>query len=99
MKKVTKGALAAFTAVSVSLIPAAASNAAAVTVPAAVNDASSQKVVILQPESSVMENVGNYNRIQRLSDYHEKRAQIQHVLKNAVACLYQQLTGLYLKGL
>lgn len=86
MKKVTKGALAAFTAVSVSLIPAAASNAAAVTVPAAVNDASSQRVVILQPESSVMENVGNYNRIQRLSDYHEKRAQIQEAARIKKCC-------------
>lgn len=86
MKKVTKGALAAFTAVSVSLIPAAASNAAAVTVPAAVNDASSQRVVILQPESNVMENVGNYNRIQRLSDYHEKRAQIQEAARIKKCC-------------
>lgn len=85
MKKVTKGALAAVTAVSVSLAPAAASTAA-VTAPAAVDNASSQKVVILQPESCVIENAGNYNRIKRLSDYHEKRAQIQEAAHIKKCC-------------
>ena len=33
-----------------------------------------------------MENVGNYNRIQRLSDYHEKRAQIQEAARIKKCC-------------
>lgn len=72
MKKVTKGALAAVTVVSAALIPTVG-DAAVAMAPEAVRDASSQKVVIVQPQSCIVENIDNYNRIKRLSDNHEKR--------------------------
>ncbi len=85
MRKVTKGALAAVTAASAALVPAAG-NAAVAMAPAAVKDVSSQKVVIMQPQSCIVENVGNYNRIQRLSENHKKRAQIQEAARIRKSC-------------
>lgn len=85
MRKVTKGALAAVTVVSAALVPAV-SNAAVAMAPAAVNDASSQRVVIVQPQSYVVENIGNYDRIERLSNNHEKRAKIQEAARIKKSC-------------
>ncbi|MFG6395128.1 MAG: cell wall hydrolase [Lachnospiraceae bacterium] len=85
MRKITKGALAVVTALSAALVPAA-SNASVAMAPAPVKDASSQRVIILQPENNVMENVNNYNRIKRLSDNHEKRAQIQEAARIKKCC-------------
>lgn len=85
MRKAAKGALATITALSVALVPAA-SNASVVMAPAPAINASSQKVVIVQPESRIMETTGNYNRIKRLSDYHEKRAQIQEAARIRKCC-------------
>ncbi len=85
MRKVTKGALAAVTVVSATFVPAV-SNAAVAMAPAAVNDASSQRVVIVQPQSYVVENIGNYDRIERLSNNHEKRAQIQEAARIKRSC-------------
>ncbi len=85
MKKVTKGALAAVTVVSAALIPTVG-DAAVAMAPEAVRDASSQKVVIVQPQSCIVENIDNYNRIKRLSDNHEKRAQIQEAARIKKSC-------------
>ena len=85
MRKVAKGALAVVAALSATLVPAA-SNASVAMAPAPVKDASSQKVIILQSENHVVENVNNYNRIKRLSDNHEKRAQIQEAARIKRCC-------------
>lgn len=85
MRKAAKGALAVVAALSATLVPAA-SNASVAMAPAPVKDASSQKVIILQSENHVVENVNNYNRIKRLSDNHEKRAQIQEAARIKRCC-------------
>lgn len=85
MRKAAKGALAVVAALSATLVPAA-SNASVEMAPAPVKDASSQKVIILQSENHVVENVNNYNRIKRLSDNHEKRAQIQEAARIKRCC-------------
>ena len=86
MRKAAKGALAVMTALSATLVPAA-SNASVVMAPAPVKDASSQRVIILQPENRIVENANNYSRIKRLSDNHEKRAQIQEAEKLRGSCI------------
>ena len=85
MRKAAKGALAVMTALSATLVPAA-SNASVVMAPAPVKDASSQRVIILQPENRIVENANNYSRIKRLSDNHEKRAQIQEAARIKKSC-------------
>ncbi|MDE6616244.1 MAG: cell wall hydrolase [Lachnospiraceae bacterium] len=85
MRKAAKGALAVVAALSATLVPAA-SNASVAMAPAPVKDASSQKVIILQSENHVVENVNNYNRIKRLSDNHEKRAQLQEAARIKRCC-------------
>lgn len=85
MRKAAKGALAVVAALSATLVPAV-SNASVAMAPAPVKDASSQKVIILQSENHVVENVNNYNRIKRLSDNHEKRAQIQEAARIKRCC-------------
>ncbi len=85
MRKAAKGALAVVAALSATLVPAA-SNASVAMAPAPVKDASSQKVIILQSENHVVENANNYNRIKRLSDNHEKRAQIQEAARIKRCC-------------
>lgn len=85
MRKAAKGALAVVAALSATLVPAAG-NASVAMAPAPVQDASSQKVIILQSENHVVENVNNYNRIKRLSDNHEKRAQIQEAARIKRCC-------------
>lgn len=85
MRKAAKGALAVMTALSATLVPAA-SNASVVMAPAPVKDASSQRVIILQSENHIVESANNYNRIKRLSDNHEKRAQIQEAARIKKSC-------------
>lgn len=85
MRKVTRGALAAVTIVSAALVPTVG-DAAVAMAPATVKDTSSQRVVIVQPQSCIVENIDNYNRIQRLSDNHEKRAQIQEAARIKKSC-------------
>lgn len=85
MRKVTKVALATVTVLGAAFVPAVG-NAAVAMAPVATKDISSQKVVIVQSQSCIVKNIDNYNRIQRLSDNHEKRAQIQAAARIKKSC-------------
>ena len=85
MRKVTRGALTAMTAVSVALVPGI-SRAKVVTAPMSIAEKSAQEVIIVQSESCIMENVNNFKRISRLETNHTKRAQEQEAERIKACC-------------
>lgn len=90
MRKLSKVTLAAMSALSVVFVPGVSNSAVAMApepvTQAIIEESSSQKVVIVQPESSIMENVDNLNRIKRLSEGHERRQQIQEAARIKRSC-------------